>query len=169
MYSGNPEGLCFSLEWLNLVGVFFVLLLMLWGTVPILVWNSLYTASVWFALSLTVTLCVLIFPVRIILEILESMLYLDAFCSAVDLIRAAKAVAALLLEATGMGPASFPSLPPATTKLFTASCFNFTEIWFSLQQRPGSTSALAVSAKPAIERTLMLPDTDEIHKQLCSS
>lgn len=97
------------------------------------------------------------------------MLYLDAFCSAVDLIRAAKAVAVLLLEATGMGPASFPSLLPATTQLFTASYFNFTEIWFSLQQRAGSTSALAVSAKPTIERTLMLPNTDEIHKQLCNS
>lgn len=89
---------------------------------------------------------------------------LDAFCSAVHLIRTAKPVAALLLEATGTGPASFPSLLPATTKVFAASCFNLTEIWFSLQQRAGSTSALAVSAKPTIEKTLMLPDTDEMCK-----
>jgi len=50
-----------------------------------------------------------------------------------------------------------------------AICFNVTEIWRSLQQRAGSTSALAGSAKPAVEEMLMLPGTDEIRQQLWNS
>lgn len=104
-----------------------------------------------FALSLTLTLCVLILPVRIILEILERILCADVFCAA-GLIRTAKAAAALLLGATGTGSASFP----------TAAWFNVTETWFSLELG-------AVSAKPAVEKVLVLPATDKTHRQLWSS
>lgn len=105
-----------------------------------------------FALSLTLTLCVLILPVRIILEILERILCADVFCAAAGLIRTAEAAAALLLEATGTGSASLP----------TAAWFHVTETWFSLE--PG-----AVSAKPAVEKVLMLPATDKTHRQLWST
>lgn len=70
----------------------------------------------------------------------------------VSLIRTGKAAAAVLLEATGAGAASFPSVPPATTNLLVPVGLTSLKCGF-VPSRTGSVAALAVSAKQAMEET----------------